>query len=203
MYFIKLSNLILLLGSTAWFAKSFNWEPFIAFVGFLTTFLVQDIKDYRKASSNDEKYDQDKKLFNDYESILSRNELLDVLNNELWNLRTDNTFTKKLGAFLRKSNRIESAFNNKKVQKKFSSVVTKLTNLRDFIATHFFVPKEGLSQNSEDEFLLYLYPEFKNSGDPEKRNIYIKREGELHTLIDEAVDAYEKYRKYIKKRMNI
>lgn len=203
MYFIKLSNLFLLLGSTAWFAKSFDWEPFIAFVSFLTTFLVQDVNDYKKATSNNEEYDQDKELFNDYENILSGDELLYVLDNKLGNLRTDGTFTKKLGKFLLKSDRIEGAFNNKKVQKKFSNFVTKLKYLQDFIAGHFFVPKEGMWKNSEDEFLFYLYPDLKNSGDPEKRNIYVKRERELYTLIDETIDAYKEYRKYIKKIMNI
>jgi hypothetical protein len=203
MYWLKLTNLSLLLGATAWLAKAPDWEPFLAFIGFLTTFLAQDIRDFRKVTSGNNKINNDKQNFEKYESILPGNELLYVFNNELFNLRTDMSFVKKLGAYLRRSEEIEGQFNDKKIQKEFSKAVKILSKLKIFLATHFFVPREGKSENIEGEFLLYLYPDLKYSGDPKKINIYKQREQELHKIVDEAIEFYKNYRKSIKRKMYI
>lgn len=203
MYWLKLSNLLLLLGATAWLVKTPDWEPMLAFIGFLTAFLVQDIKEFRKANLNKSILNHDKENFKEYDLILQGTELLDELNNGIYNLRTDMGFTKKLWRFLRKAEQIEGEFNDKDIQKSFSVAVDNLKNLSSFLAKHFFVPNEGVDKVSEGEFLLYLYPELKNSNEPDKRKIYKDREEELHMIIDQVIKSYESYRKLIKKKMLI
>jgi hypothetical protein len=202
-YWLKLSSLALLLGATAWLVKTPDWEPLLAFIGSLTAFLVQDIREFKKANSTKGIIDKDKENFEKYNAILPDSELLDELNNAIFNLRTDMGFVKRLGQFLRRAEQIEGEFNEKHIQKTFSEAVENLKKLKAFLAKHFFVPNEGVTDNSEGEFLLYLYPDLKYSNDSEKRQIYKDRERELHVLIDQVINSYECYRKLIKKKIHI
>lgn len=63
---LKVTNLLALLLSEAWFIKQPDWEPAILFIGFLSSLIVQEIKSNNVKNNNM----QDKELF-----IKLRNEL--------------------------------------------------------------------------------------------------------------------------------
>ena len=203
MYWLKMSNLALLLGATAWLSKAPDWEPLLACIGFLTTFLVQDFRERKKTTSNQKTLEKDKDNFEEYSDLLSETELLYVLNNDVFNLRTDMGFVKKLGKFIRRSEQVEGEFHNEKLQKKFSEMVVRLRELKNFLATHFFVPNQGVTTNSDGEFLLLLYPELKYSGKAEEREIYQDRQRELQELIDAVVNSHDAYRRLVKKQLHL
>jgi len=203
MNWLKMSNLALLLGATAWLSKAPDWEPLLAFLGFLATYLVQDVTERKKATSNQKIINKDKENFEKYAELLPENELLYELNNDIFNLRSDMGFVKKLGRFLRRAEQIEGEFNEEKLQQTFVKVVRQLRELKNFLATHFFVPNQGVSENSEGEFLLYLYPELKYSNDDKERQIYKDRQQELQALIDAVINSYDAYRRLIKKKLHI
>jgi hypothetical protein len=200
---LKLSNLVMLIAATAWLTKVPDWEPLIAFISLLAAFLVQDARDFKKAHSLPDKLTHDKDLFEKYVKILSEEELMYTLENELWNLRTDMGFVRKLGETLHLSSRIEGTYLDQKLQKEFSNNVTKLGALKTFLAQHFFVPKEGVYKNGKGDFYLCLYPDLKYTDAQEKQVLYAQREQELHELIDDVINSFQSYRKQVKKTLYI
>jgi hypothetical protein len=105
----------------------------------------------------------------------------------------------KITCYLQLAESIEGTFINKGTQKDFIHWIEALTELREFIATHFFTPLEGVDKNSAGDPLLILYPELKY-GDDEQREKYNRRAKELRQIIDKAIEQYTIFRKRIKKQ---
>lgn len=189
------------MASTAWLTKSPGWEPLIAFVGFLGALVAQEVTDANKPTLASDRRNHDNALFEKYSAILSEDELLYILNNDLWNLRTDMGFVGKLGNLLHLASLTEGHYLDVKLDKVFFDTIEKMEALRTFLAMHFFVPHEGNTKNSEGELRLYLYPDLKYSDDQQKRKLYADSEKQLHLLIDEVIASYQRYRQRIKKTL--
>lgn len=194
---LKLTNLILLLASTAWLTTNHEWEPFIAFMTLLSTMVIQEFRD-RNIGNNEKSVEHDKKLYLIYEEILPEKDFVYLLNNDIWNSRTDNGYVGRISKYLHLADSIEGNFIESKLNKKFNIFIGSLHELRTFFATHFFVPNDGMAKSTEGEYLLYLYPDLKNSNDESKRELYATRLKQLHEVIDKTIKSYKDFRKQIK-----
>lgn len=197
MNFLKLTNLVILLAATAWLTKQTEWEAFITFFVALSTLIMQEVNQERKAKKNDRSARHDKDLFVKYDNCLPESELLYELNNDLYNLTTDYDFMNKVDKYLKTATTIEGNFIDKKTDKAFKKWITKLEKLKSFVATHFFTPLEGATKDSG---ILMLYPEQKYEGDEEKRGIYAKRSEEINEIIGKVIEQYTHFRETIKKQ---
>jgi hypothetical protein len=199
---LKLTNLLLLLASTAWLASKPDWEPLIAFFTLFSSFIYQEYKTQQpdKSRKND---DRDKKHFLKLSEMLPLDEFRYVLENEIFNLRTDNGYMTKLRSFLRFAESVEGEFLNKQTQAEFAKFTSDLKSLSNFIATHFFVPSEKdvtSIKNGDGEFLLFLYPDLKYTDNEEKRKLYNQRVKEFHIIVNKTADSVQSYRKAIKQK---
>ena len=198
----KYTNLILLLLSVVWLSRTPDWEPLIAFLTLFFSYLFQDVKSYKGSSEKENIVEHDKALYSQYEELLPENDFTFVLNNDLFNNSMDYSFSKQISRYLYLSEAIKGKFPNKKLQIKFEISTEHLRSIKTFMATHFFVNDNNQVVPPED-WVVSLYPEMKHSGDNQKRELYLKREKELHRLIDKVEEAYITFRKMVKQSLHI
>jgi hypothetical protein len=199
---LKLTNLILLLFSVVWLSRAPDWEPLIAFLSLLFGYSFQEYNDYKKLSSKDSTLKHDKDLFESYEKMLPENDFRYVLNNDLYGNWMHHDYSCQISRYLELATTIKGHFLNKKIQSDFKNFVKKLSELKSFMAKHFFVINDN-SNSSPDEWILSLYPDLKNTGDEQKRILYFQRGKELHDIIDDIEKVYNTFRNTIKKTIHV
>jgi len=147
--------------------------------------------------------EHDREIFRRYDNMLPEQRLLDELNGELYNKYSSTRFTIKLKEFTEFAEREEGRFLAERVQTAFSPLAAKASELRDFVAHHFFTLEPGAPPDADGHHRLALYPEFRHKeprpGDPD----WDARAEELDRLCEEVGIRYTEYRRSVKEHLTI
>ena len=202
MFWLKLINLIALLLTTAWFVKNPDWEPLTVGLGLLGALIGQELRGFKKYQLCP-KIEHDKKLFERYSIFLTEEELFEdvKMNLDIFRIRKGHIYS--LSDFLRLSERPEGCYLFKKIKKSHESFVFALEELRLFIVTHFFHPKNEPTDIEHENMYIELYPDLRHSPKDEERALYEKRMEELNQLSDKAYESYKAFRETIKEKLAI
>lgn len=194
----KAGWLVALLGSVAWFSRSPDWEPALMAVSFLVALVGEEIADRRRQQVVPSAHvEHDRELFRRYAELLSELRLIDEVNHQLFNGRTDSRFAQALRNVLRLATLGEGVFLLPAVRASHEQWVSVLGDLQEFIAVHFFPQEPPIT----DDDRMFLYPDHRRRGDPD--GLFERRRSELLALLDKVDDATQKYRSVVRRELAI
>lgn len=197
--FLKITNLLVLLGATAWLAQERSWEPLILFIGSLSGAIVQEVRDQKQLLLLKQDTGHDRDVFLRLDQILSEQDLKDEFNHHVGNGSVHRSFSENVSNFLYAADNIGNNFLNPEVNAKFQKFINSLGSLRDLIA-HSFFPLE----NKPGEMNIYfLYPELKKDGSAAKRDLYRATLRKINAEIDQTLDDYKLFRLSVKGNLQI
>ena len=145
--------------------------------------------------------EHDRKLFEQYDALLTESVLRDALDGDLYAKRSTTGFTKTLHTLTTLAESDGAQFVIEPLQEAFAEFVKTARTLRTFLARHFFTLEPGAPRDAAGDFLLELYPEFKHSAPQPGKPDWEARAIELDHICEEVSDAYGVYRRAVKKHL--
>ncbi|WP_345969429.1 hypothetical protein WCX72_08770 [Sulfurimonas sp. HSL1-6] len=138
---LKIANLIALLLAEAWLVSSPDWEPAILFIGFLSSLIIQEVKDKTVTNQSNT---HDKELFTKFLNDLPSGEgSIDFLRDHDFHNSFKLAKLDQLRDFARNWDNAEFEFLNKELEKARQDLLQTIFQFIDVSSHHTFPERDG------------------------------------------------------------
>lgn len=172
---LKIVNLIALLLTVAWFARSPDWEPAVGFLGLLATLIGLEVKTKSAKGPH-----PDKELFQEFLRVLPSNDSIEFIRTfNMAGFSFDRRKLDDLKEFAYEWDDAEHEFHDKQLETKRKKLLKLIQKYLNYIAMHTF--------HTEYRYLYSVPLEWEY----QKPELFNQIVGDLHRFAEEIVSTHQ------------